>query len=89
MTHDELLAEIERLEELVAQVSARTDVYPALRAVVELHRPYEVTTGAAWTQSNGLEVLGTETLCRHCREMGSLKAYYPCPTIQAIEKELK
>ena len=40
MTHDELLAEIERLEELVAQVSARTDVYPALRAVVELHEPF-------------------------------------------------
>ena len=38
MTHDELLAEIDRLEDLVAEVSARTNAYPALRAVVELHK---------------------------------------------------
>ena len=51
-------------------------VYPinkALRAVVELHKP-----------DGGL--------CNHCEEgfiMGSLPVVYPCPTIQAIEKELR
>ena len=45
----------------------------ALRAVVELHKP-----------DGGL--------CNHCEEgfiMGSIPVVYPCPTIQAIEKELK
>ena len=69
MTHEELMAEIERLEELVAQVSARTDVYPALRAVVELHKP------VYWQ--------GIEMVCDWC-DITS----YPCPTIQAIRKEL-
>jgi len=40
MNNNELLAEINRLEDLVAEISARTDVYPALRAVVELHKSY-------------------------------------------------
>jgi len=39
MTHDELLAEIDKMYEFVAQVSAHTWVYSALRAVVELHKP--------------------------------------------------
>lgn len=45
----------------------------ALRAVVELHKP-------------------DGNLCNHCEEgfiMGSLPVVYPCPTIQAIEKELR
>jgi len=44
----------------------------ALRAVVELHKP-----------DGGI--------CNHCEEgfiMGSIPVVYPCPTIQAIEKEL-
>jgi len=76
MTHDELLAEIDRLEDLVAEVSARTNAYPALRAVVELHKP---------TMGN------TMTLCSACmdsRPMDAPVILYPCPTIQAIEKEL-
>jgi len=79
MTHDELLKEIERLEELVAQVSARTDVYPALRAVVAIHRPF------TWNSNN------PQVCCVACDsgEEGDIyPARYPCPTIQAIEKEL-
>jgi hypothetical protein len=40
----------------------------ALRAIVELHKPFE-----------------DSPYCEHCCRMG---IEYPCPTIQAIEKEL-
>ena len=46
----------------------------ALRAVVELHKP--LTTPNNFTH------------CPHC-QYGSAAGSYPCPTIQAIEKELQ
>ena len=49
--------------------------WSALKAVVELHNPQEITLpDGEW---------GTN--CKHC-DVGFT---YPCPTIQAIEKELK
>ena len=51
----------------------------ALLAVVELHRPVK-----NW-YSNNDEI----TDCKECQEMMSDQVDYPCPTIQAIEKELK
>jgi len=48
------------------------DIHFALSKVAELHKP-----------DGGL--------CNHCEEgfiMGSIPVVYPCPTIQAIEKEL-
>ena len=48
----------------------------ALRAVVELHKPDEI-------KSISGEVL--DTYCFECTDC----QYYPCPTIRAIEKELK
>ena len=46
----------------------------ALRAVVELHKPTPFTT----------------PYCSGCYEVDDLyQVPYPCPTIQAIEKELK
>ena len=81
MTHDELLAEIDRLEAVL------TDSYgmSALRAVVELHKP------EYWQNPNVPEWNGAN--CTHCLEergdyMSPIEASYPCPTIQAIEKEL-
>jgi len=49
--------------------------FAALRAVVELHKPEEVELKHDWWKLK----------CSHlyCQEE------YPCPTIQAIEKELK
>ena len=61
MTHDELLKII---------IHGQTMNYEwrnALRAVVELHKPFR----------------GDE--CRECGYLGD----FPCPTIQAIEKELE
>ena len=64
MTHDELLAEIDRVE-----IAWQIDGMNALRAVVELHKPEYV------------EVIN-DFGCMSCRHGA------PCPTIQAIEKEL-
>lgn len=77
MTHDELLA-------ICDNYSFKDSAEPvkALRAVVELHKPSE-----AWG----------DTHCGFCfdlawepsgLQMDSKQFIYPCPTIQAIEKEL-
>ena len=79
MTHDELLAKIDTLE-------ARYTDYPsylALRAVVELHKP-------EWVLPK-ITLRGTKpepiAICNYCSDDQWRKSY-PCPTIQAIEKEL-
>ena len=81
MTHDELLAKINRYNDgIEAGLIWTTDVFiKALRAVVELHKP-EIRYG---------KVL----LCSVCYTEGQPyeiadDVNYPCPTIQAIEKEL-
>ncbi len=72
MTHDELLANVEKLT-----VVDGIFMKDALRAVVELHKPaFAVVDG----------VKGTEW-CYQCADQREY-AKYPCPTIQAIEKEL-
>jgi hypothetical protein len=74
MTHDHLLAEIN--DAILYQ--GEKQVWKALRAVVELHKP---------------DIL--QRLCSFCSESYiqeyccSRAVTYPCPTIQAIEKELK
>jgi hypothetical protein len=78
MTHDELLARIkEKGSANLATLKHNPDgqkniqdVFKALRAVLELHKPYSAR--ADWIQ------------CHVCYEVT-----YPCPTIQAIEKESK
>jgi hypothetical protein len=74
MTYAELLAEIDSLNDSCSVVEQLTT---ALRAVVELHKP---------VQSYMFE----EEACSHCSsEEDRSEILYPCPTIQAIEKELK
>jgi len=48
--------------------------YFSLRAVIELHKPYKIPE---WVPRE------SDYSCDRCA------GYYPCPTIQAIEKELK
>lgn len=73
MTHDELLADID--SEQFRNSRTLATPYAALRAVLEIHEPYE----DPW--------FGGGTCCRECtREEYTYK--YPCDTIQAIEKEL-
>ena len=81
MTHDELLAKIDYTVAIyeglsVLDIRVLTAYLKALRAVVKLHKP---------VQSYMFE----EEACSHCSsEEDRLEILYPCPTIQAIEKEL-
>jgi hypothetical protein len=73
MTHDELLAKIKPT--LTYSPNAKFGAIPilnALRAVVEFHKP------VPWDNGEG----DSGIFCPHCPDE------YPCPTIQAIEKEL-
>jgi len=80
MTHDELLKRIELFAVTWAKPNYNAN---ALHAVVELHKPYK-------TKHFGEreEYLA----CYHCEqatiEGDAYQLPYPCPTIQAIEKEL-
>jgi hypothetical protein len=76
MTHDELLAKTEMQG---AHLQAGDNPYlDALRAVVELHKPF---------MYDGR--MGKYERCEGCSsEEEWLGNIYPCPTIQAIEKEL-
>ena len=68
MTHNELSKKLEGLW----HDSFKAPGYQALRAVVELYKPFDFKFGDEMFTS-----------CEGCGE-----AEYPCPTIQAIEKEL-
>jgi len=87
MTHDELLAKIavkgnHPFATLQYNEGGQTDIqaaFNALRAVVAIHRPF------TWNSNN------PQVCCVACDsgEEGDIyPARYPCPTIQAIEKEL-
>ena len=80
MTHDELLDKIEDIEYWQEQYAGKTFM-KAIRAVVELHKPVE-EDGKLWCRHevcyNHIEFL----------ERNDCYCSYPCPTIQAIEKEL-
>lgn len=83
MTHDELLSRINE-DDRVAHLYGYSGhqrllkYFNSLRAVVELHQPI-------WTFPPGSN--NSTPICLQCRE-GDFEADYPCPTIQAIEKEL-
>ena len=66
MNYDELLADINE----AIQYEEDKQVWKALRAVVELHKPTKNRSIEGW--------------CDVCTDYYQ----YPCPTIQAIEKEL-
>jgi hypothetical protein len=80
MTHDELLAKLADIHNKYSDAGAEANkqykgmvmFYFVLRAVVELHKPTKAIKGADEYDA-----------CKHC-----YPTVYPCPTIQAIEKEL-
>ena len=77
MTHDELVSRIEDIEEIMLNDESITEqsqmFADALRAVVELHKP---------------DSTGGCNACEQWTNEGAYQLPYPCPTIQAIEKEL-
>ena len=101
MTHDELLAyineEIEVCDPSCNSHKADNQPWQALRAVVELHKPiyHEYPNGNTETECShcndgcwGCEEwqnCGDSCECK-CHQAGN---EYPCPTIQAIQKELR
>ena len=73
MTYDELLKHLD--EKLSWKNNTEYgSAYLALRAVVELHKP---------------DSTGGCNACEQWTNEGAYQLPYPCPTIQAIEKELK
>lgn len=89
MTHDELLAKIDSVfyEDqggMQLDLTGFNNQYRAIRAVVELHKPVMAFTGGYDGEENEL----WEEQCQDCSGNG-FSQMYPCPTIQAIEKELK
>ena len=73
MTHEELLSKIKNLPEVIGLAEFKVR-HDALLTIVELHKPQEITL------PNG----DWGTNCGHC----DIAFTYPCPTIQAIEREL-
>ena len=83
MTHDELLDRIAQ-EGLKPDGNVlNTKLILAFRAVVELHKPVMAFTGGYDGEENELWA----EQCSDCSNNG-FSQMYPCPTIQAIEKEL-
>jgi hypothetical protein len=72
LTHDELLAKLWILPADVTESQHGAKAVHALRAVVELHKP---------------ESMIVSSYCVACT-INLETVSYPCPTIQAIEKEL-
>lgn len=91
MTHDELLAKLLEYDNSCNTAGSDKDVpksynwdcyelhsmASALRAVVELHEP------AIVIYPKEMQIL----MCMECGDEEGLR--YPCPTIQAIEKEFE
>ena len=84
MTHDELLAKIVEKEpgtltysngEIFHSTRRLISWQLALRAIVGLHKPTS-------PKQIGTGYVGDRDMCSQC------KSYYPCPSIQTIEKEL-
>ena len=82
MTHDELSIEVNRRLQ-VALYNGDIPAIHALKAVVELHKPTEAwgDTHCGFCFNLAWEPSGLEMMDKHFA--------YPCPTIQAIEKELQ
>jgi hypothetical protein len=75
MSHAELLAKVDDEGEfLVQHFDSKPKVHSALRAVVELHKPFNYSHHF------------TDKVFIYCSTCKNHE--YPCPTIQAIEKEL-
>ena len=84
MTHEELLDKFDDIEYWQEQYASKTFL-KALRAVVEMHRP---ALDSEMDESSDNETLGCAG-CGYDFNYGTWETNYPCPTIQAIEKELK
>ena len=81
MTHDELLATLNS-PNFMASRTPETP-YFALRAVVELHKPFETTPPWEYVKYMACDA------CESWTNDGAYYLPYPCPTIQAIKEQIK
>jgi len=87
VTHDELIAKLDdfnvALSNGFGDVKVVISSVNAIRAVVELHKPWSMETGPEGDSE-------TETVigCSCIPELAAFLNPYPCRTIQAIEKQL-
>ena len=81
MTHDELLQKIKIFYERKTLGAGK--FYIALRAVVELHKPFETTPPWEYVKYMACDA------CESWTTDGAYFLPYPCPTIKAIEKKLR
>ena len=105
MTHDDLLKKVETDQEITEYLNkglingditvntARQHWFQsnALRAVVELHKPV-ISQQVKDTYPNDQKRMESEPkVCKECSDIWEmdLGVLYPCPTIQAIEEQLK
>jgi hypothetical protein len=74
MTMKEFLAErLGQDSTQTGKIVSNETIQKALNAITKLHRPFE----------------DSETqLCEECTRISPIRIKYPCPTIQAVEKEL-
>jgi len=72
MTHEELLAKLER-----GSTTKTIKVVMAMKAVLEEHKPWVMETSS-----------GDELGCSCVPELPAFLNPYPCKTVQAIEREL-
>lgn len=84
MTHDELITELNRRLE-IALYNGDPQAIHALRAVVELHKPFK----DSWKEKMQCEYC--VNLCHSETGLGceDIDAVYPCDTIEAIEFNLQ
>lgn len=87
MTHDELLAKINKRIAHYIPAGIDDQIAIALRAVVELHKPVSVIIG---DRNGTIHTKFSKWQCKGCYgEYNQPRGIYPCPTIQAIQEQLK
>lgn len=77
MTPDELKI---KLRDMPVNLSNSVSIYDALIAVIDLHKPRNIT------DRNIQGDVVTQEYCQVCEYLQGMN--YPCSTIEAIEKEL-
>jgi hypothetical protein len=84
MTHDELLAQLEYMEN-VECVDERA--MKALQEIVDLHSPLS-RSDMIYEEDFSPHAMTRYAICSECSIDNEIELEYPCPTIQAIGRAL-
>ena len=79
LAHKELLEKIDNEGEFLVQYfDSKPIIHSALRAVIELHKPFQFVDG----------IDEYKFVCQHC-QLGAVGDIYPCETIRSIAEEVE